>query len=109
MSCNTFYETGRTGKVYLINAIQKCIKLRYNGSISVATFAIASRLIKVGRTANSVFKIPVSLHSEDIIHTSVNSNEAQKLLNVSLIIENKILMRHRHYIKALDHTLKDIM
>ena len=75
--CFLLNAAGGTGKTFLINAIQNCMKVRRKNAIAVATSAVAAKLLKKGRTAHSTFRIPVPCGSEDTCFIEVHSDEAK--------------------------------
>lgn len=100
---------GGTGKTYVYNTI--CHKLRSEGDIvlAVASSGIAALLIVGGRTAYSIFKIPIEgLTSESFCNIPKDSHRAVLMRMVKLIIWDEVGMQHRHAIEAVDRTLRDI-
>ncbi|POS82139.1 hypothetical protein EPUL_005526, partial [Erysiphe pulchra] len=80
---NTFFIQGPagTGKTFLYNTI--CSKYRSEGKIvlCVASSGIASLLLPNGRTAHSMFRIPVECSDTAICDVSGQSNLAKLLRN----------------------------
>jgi hypothetical protein len=100
---------GGTGKTRTYNAI--CSELRGRGLIvlCVASSGIAALLIPGGRTAHSMFKIPIdTLSSESFCTIPKNSQRADLLCQTSLILWDETGPQHRHAIKALERTCRDI-
>jgi DNA replication protein DnaC len=88
---------GGTGKTFLYKTL--CHRLRANGWIvlCVASSGIAALLLPGGRTAHSMFSIPVEMLSE---HSSCqvekNSKQADMFRKVRLIIWDEAVTQHRY-------------
>jgi hypothetical protein len=88
-----------------------CNKLRGDGLIVlvVASGGIAALLIAGGRTAHSMFKIPIeNLTEESLCNFPKNSKRADLLRRASLIIWDEVGMQHRHAVEAFERTMRDI-
>ena len=101
--------SGGTGKTFLIQAIHKLLRCRERKVIAVATSAVAASLLYRGRTAHSVFKIPIPCDSTSTCNISVESKLAQEMREVDLIIWDEVVMCNRYCIEAVDRALRDIM
>jgi hypothetical protein len=100
---------GGTGKTFLYNVI--CSKLRSDGTIvlCIASSGIAALLLPGGRTAHSMFKIPIdNLSADSICSIPKNSMRADLMRVVKCIIWDEIVPQHRYAIEALDRTLRDL-
>jgi hypothetical protein len=100
---------GGTGKTRTYNTI--CAFLRGRGLIvlCIASSGIAALLIHGGRTAHSMFKIPIdTLSSESFCSIPKNSQRAELLCQTSLILWDEVGPQHRHAIEAVDCTCQDI-
>jgi hypothetical protein len=100
---------GGTGKTFLYRTI--CSRLRGDGHIvlCVASSGIAALLLPGGRTAHSMFKIPVeNLHSESLCAIAKESRYADMLRQAKLIIWDEAGNQSRYAFKAVDRTLRDI-
>jgi hypothetical protein len=100
---------GGTGKTFLYKVI--CSKLRSEGSIVLCTASsgIAALLLPGGRTAHSMFKIPIdNLSPQSVCCIPKNSARADLMRVVKCIIWDEIVPQHRYAIEALDRTLRDI-
>ena len=100
---------GGTGKTFTIHAIQSILKARKHSIIAVATSAVAASLLEDGRTAHSVFKIPIPIYADSVCNISMESKIANELRRASLIIWDEIVMCARYCIEAVDRTLRVIM
>ncbi|KAM5554594.1 hypothetical protein ABKV19_022807 [Rosa sericea] len=99
---------GGTGKTYLYRAI--LASLRSNGHIAIATATsgIAATILPGGRTAQSLFKIPIDLLSTNACSISKQSDLADLLRRAVVLIWDEATMTHRKAFEALDTTLRDI-
>jgi len=100
---------GGTGKTFLYKVI--CSRLRSEGGIVLCTASsgIAALLLPGGRTAHSMFKIPIdSLSLESVCCIPKNSMCADLMRAVKCIVWDEIVPQHRYAIEALDRTLCDL-
>lgn len=100
---------GGTGKTYLHNTI--CAKLRSKGQIilCVSSSGISALLMCGGRTAHSMFKIPIDTLGEgSVCGISKNSQCAELLHATKAIIWDEIGAQHCYAVEAIDHTIQDI-
>lgn len=100
---------GVTMNKYLINAIRNCLNVRCKGVRAVPISSVTVKRIKKSSIDHSDLVNTVPCGAEDIFHISVDSDDAQKLREVSLVIWNEIVWCHRHWVESLDSTLKSIM
>ena len=100
---------GGTGKTFVYNTL--CHQLRSEGAIvlCVALSGIAALLLKGGRTAHSMFKIPVEdIHSESMCAVTKESHLAGLLRLAKLIIWDEATMQLRYAFEAVDRTCRDV-
>ncbi|CDF77418.1 ATP dependant DNA helicase [Chondrus crispus] len=100
---------GGTGKTFVLSAIQDFLRTRRKQVIAVATSAVAAVLLDGGRTAHSVFKIPIPVSAESTCNFSTNSDTGRTLQQVDLIIWDEIVMCHQNCIETVDRSLRDLM
>ncbi|MCH79500.1 ATP-dependent DNA helicase PIF1 [Trifolium medium] len=100
---------GGSGKTYLWNALS--FRFRSEGKIvlNVASSGIASLLLPGGRTAHSLFGIPLVLTEESCCKIDKQGDKAKLLVRTSLIIWDEAPMINRLAFEAFDKTLRDIM
>lgn len=100
---------GGTGKTFVYNTV--CNTVRSHGWIvlCVASSGIASLLLCGGRTAHSMFKIPLSLSPESMCPVRKEGRLAELIRNTRLIIWDEITMQHRYAAEAVDRTCRDIL
>jgi DNA replication protein DnaC len=97
---------GGTGKTFLYNVL--CHRVRGNGWITlcVASSGIASLLLPGGRTAHSMFSIPVeTLCENSSCQIDKDSKRADMLRQVRLIIWDEAVMQHRYDVVDYPYTL----
>ena len=100
---------GGTGKTYVYRTL--CHKLRAEGRIvlCVASSGIAALLLPGGRTAHSMFRIPIdTLDTDSLCNISKQDKRAELLRAVDLIIWDEALMQSRLTHEALDRTMRDL-
>lgn len=100
---------GGTGKTFVYNTIAHKIRSEYWIVLCVASSGIAALLLIGGRTAHSVFKIPIDgLTDESSCNIPVESQRAALIRMTRLIIWDEALMQHRNCHEALDKSCRDI-
>lgn len=106
----SFFLTGHagTGKTYTYNTICHQIRSQRKIVLCVASSGIAALLLFGGRTSHSCFKIPLKLHEDSVCNIKKNSDLAELLRHVSLIIWNEVPMQKRFAPEAVDRTMRDI-
>ena len=79
-------------------------------AVAVASSGIAATLLEGGRTAHSMFKLPLDLVTNDspMCNIKKGSGVAKVLEKAKLIIWDECTMAHRRAFEALDRTLQDI-
>jgi hypothetical protein len=108
---HTFFLNGPggTGKTFVYNTI--CNTVRSWGSIvlCVASSGIAALLLRGGRTAHSMFKIPLLVNQDSTCPIPKEGRLASLIQATSLIIWDEITMQHRHAVEAVDRTCRDVL
>lgn len=101
---------GGTGKTFLINLILADIRKDDEIAIAVASSGIAATLLEGGRTAHSMFKLPLNIHQIEKPHCNIEkgSDLAKILQNSKIIIWDECTMSHKKSIEALDSTQQDL-
>lgn len=100
---------GGTGKTFVYKVL--CHHVRAAGSIvlCVASSGIAALLLSGGRTAHSMFKIPVdSLHEDSFCNIPKDGMLAGLIRMTKLIIWDEAAMQHRNAAEAVDRSCRDI-
>lgn len=102
-------KAGR-GKTFLVNAI--CNRIRGEGYIACITgsTALSVTLYERGRTAHSMFGIPVQENSSDLVSkVSIFSGRAEVLRQAALIVWEEFPMANKAAIECVDSLLRQIM
>jgi ATP-dependent DNA helicase PIF1 len=97
------------GKTFVYKVLLAFVQQDGHVAIGVASSGIATLLLEGGRTAHSVFKIPIALGRDSMCLIPVQSDSAELLWEAKLIIWDEAPAQHRHYAEAVDRTLHDIM
>ena len=85
-----------------------CAKLRSEGLIilCMSSSGISTLLIHGGRTAQSVFKMPIdNLTEMSMCRISKNTPRADLMCSAKAIIWDEVGAQHRYAVKAVDRTL----
>lgn len=101
---------GGTGKTFLTKIILAQIRTQGRIALAVASSGIAATLLPGGKTAHSMFKIPIDLDISEhpVCGISRNCDKAKILRDCCLIIWDECTMAHRKAVEAVDRTLRDI-
>lgn len=101
---------GGTGKTFLISLILARIRSQNHIALAIASSGIAATLLDGGRTAHSVLKLPLNVHTnpEAMCNIKKHSGMAEVLRKCKIIIWDECTMAHKHSLEALDRSLKDI-
>src|SRR3954468_9284141 len=103
------YGYGGTGKTFMWNTLSAALRSKKKIVLPVASSGIASLLLPGGRTAHSMFKIPIPTLEESISDIPKNTERAELLRSAKLIIWDEAPMANKYCFEALDKTLKDLM
>jgi ATP-dependent DNA helicase PIF1 len=74
-------------------------------AVATTTSGIATSIMPGGRTAHSVFKIPIVISDGSICKFSKQSDTTDLLHRVALIIWDKVAMTKRQSVETLDRSL----
>jgi hypothetical protein len=85
---------GGTGKTFVYNTVCNMVRSRGWIALCVASSGIASLLLCGGRTAHSMFKIPLSLNLDSTCPIRKEGRLAALIRNMRLIIWDEITMQH---------------
>jgi ATP-dependent DNA helicase PIF1 len=103
------YGYGGTGKTFLCKTLSAGLRSQKFIVLNVASSGIASLLFPKGRTAHSMFSIPLVIHEASSCNIDKQSPRGKLLLHTKLIIWDEAPMMNRFCFEALDRTLRDIM
>ena len=88
---------GGTGKTFVYQTLCHALRAQHLIVLCVASSGIASLLLPGGRTSHSMFQIPVDgLSHDSFCNISKNSQRADMLRQVQLIIWDESVMQHRY-------------
>ncbi|GFX39486.1 ATP-dependent DNA helicase [Trichonephila clavipes] len=101
---------GGTGKTFVISLILAEIRSNNGIALAVASSGIAATLLDGGRTAHSVFKLPLNIQNnpDAVCNIKKQSSMATVLKRCKIIIWDECTMAHNHSLEALNRILKDI-
>ncbi|RYQ88843.1 hypothetical protein Ahy_B09g095799 [Arachis hypogaea] len=103
------YGFGGTGKTFLHRVLPARLRSEKKIVINVTSSGIASLLLPGGKTAHSMFNIPVELTEDTICRIKKDSPKAKVFRLADLIIWDEAPMTNKLAFEALDRTLRDIM
>lgn len=100
---------GGTGKTFVYNTLLARLCSRGGIVFAAASSGIVATLLQGGRTAHSLFRLPVDLSDTSVCHMSVQGPQAQIMREAKLIIWDEAPMMHQFVFEAVDRLLRDIM
>ncbi|XP_076065254.1 uncharacterized protein LOC143039266 [Oratosquilla oratoria] len=101
---------GGTGKSFVLNMLLDSVRSQSKIALAVASSGIAATVLKGGRTAHNIFKIPLMEYNEVRSCSIKKNSELAKLLELtSLIVWDEIVMANKNTLTALDITLRDVL
>ncbi|XP_016173713.1 uncharacterized protein LOC107616245 [Arachis ipaensis] len=103
------YGFGGTGKTFLYRVLSARLRAEKRIVINVASSKIASLLLPGGKTAHSMFNIPVELTEDTVCRIKKDSAKAEVVRLADLIIWDEAPMTNKLEFEALDRTLRDII
>ncbi|XP_057734374.1 uncharacterized protein LOC130949751 [Arachis stenosperma] len=107
--CFFIYGFGGTGKTFLYRKLSARLRSERKIVINVASSGIAALLLPGGKTAHSMFNIPIELNECTVCRVSKDSVKVELIRCADLIIWDEAPMTNRLAFEALDRTLRDIM
>ncbi|XP_025665010.1 uncharacterized protein [Arachis hypogaea] len=100
---------GGTGKTFLYRVLSARLRSEKKIVINVASSGIASLLLPGGKTAHSMFNIPVDLTEDTVCQIKKDSPKAEVFRLADFIFWDEAPMTNKLAFEALDRTLRDIM
>jgi ATP-dependent DNA helicase PIF1 len=100
---------GGTGKTFLYRALLGTVHSQNKLAFATATSGVAASIMPGGRTAHSLFKIPLTLDDRQGCGFTKQCGTAKLLQQASLIIWDEASMTKRQAVEALDCSMRDIM
>ncbi|XP_054259696.1 ATP-dependent DNA helicase pif1-like [Macrosteles quadrilineatus] len=101
---------GGTGKTFVMKLLLAHIRKENDIAMAVASSGIAATLLPGGRTAHSVFKLPLNLTSTEsaTCNISKDSERAALLRQCKLLVWDECTMSHKRALEALNRLLQDV-
>lgn len=100
---------GGCGKTFLYNTLLQRVRSTKGIALSVASSGIAAELIDGGRTAHSMFKIPIPVQKDSTCNISRGSALGKLLQITSFIVWDECPMLHKFVYDCVSRSLSDIM
>ncbi|GBM09184.1 hypothetical protein AVEN_169133-1 [Araneus ventricosus] len=97
-----------TGKTFVYSTLLHAFRGKGDQAIAVASTGITTTLLSGGRTAHSIFKIPLTLNATSTCNLKPNTSEAKILLDAKVIVWDEAPMTHVHAFLAVDRLLEDL-
>lgn len=107
----TFFVNGQagTGKTFLYQALCAQIRSQRKIVLCVASSGIAALLLPGGRTAHSMFKIPIGeILDDNILPIRKNSPLAELIRVAVAVIWDEAAMQNRHCFEICSRSFKDL-
>ena len=79
------------------------------GAQSLASTGIAAWNLEGGRTAHSMFKIPIDANADSTSDIRAQTSEAEVIRQARLIIWDEIFNVHQHTVMVVERLLRDLM
>jgi hypothetical protein len=98
-----------TSKTFLCRCLIVIVRSEGLIAVATATSGITASIMPGGRTAHSLFNIPIKISDGSICKFSKQSDTTDLLRRVALIIWDKVAMTKRQSVETLDRSLQDIM
>ncbi|GBN55143.1 hypothetical protein AVEN_260237-1 [Araneus ventricosus] len=98
----------RTGETFVHSTLLHTIRGKGDDVIPVTSTGIAATLLIAGRTAHSVFKIPIHLNATSTCNLKPNTKEADMLMKTKLIVWDEAPVTHVNAFLAVDRLLQDL-
>ncbi|CAK1594996.1 unnamed protein product [Parnassius mnemosyne] len=101
---------GGTGKTFLINLLLAKIRSEKKIAVAVASSGIAATLLPGGKTAHSMFKIPIEAERMEnpVCSISKNSHKAKVLQDCAFVVWDECTMANKISIEAVNRTMQDL-
>ncbi|XP_044760319.1 uncharacterized protein LOC123317775 [Coccinella septempunctata] len=100
--------SGGTGKTHLYNTLLEYCEERHIPTLAVAFTGIAALLLRNGRTVHSTFRLPLHLNASSRSSITAQSQEADHLRKIRLIIWDEVSMASYHVLNIVDDLLRDV-
>jgi hypothetical protein len=101
-------SAGGCGKTFCLNTVAGALRAQGKIVLSVASSGIAALLLDKGRTAHSMFSIPIVINDQSVTRMKKGTPQAELMRHAVLLIWDEVPMQHRHVVEALDRSLQDL-
>jgi hypothetical protein len=99
---------GQDNLAHAKNLLLATVRGRGEIALAVASSGIAALLLEGGRTAHSMFSIPIPVEHNSVCDVEKESPKAELFRDVQLIIWDEASMQHKHAYEAVDRMLQDV-
>jgi hypothetical protein len=106
--CFFLYGSAGTGKTFIYTTLLHTIRGRGDTAAPALSTGIAATPLPGGRTAHSVFKIPLKITSTSTCNIKPNTEEVRNLIQSKLIFWNEAPITHEHAFEAIDRLLRNL-
>ncbi|XP_060183115.1 uncharacterized protein LOC132613077 [Lycium barbarum] len=100
---------GGTGKTFFYRALLATIRSKGYIALATTTSGVAASILPVGRTAHSLFKIPINVDDTFSCNISKQSALACLIRDAKLTIWDEVSMAKKKMIEVFDLLLKGLM
>ena len=107
--CFFLVASAGTGKTFTINTIIHLLRGRGKIALAVASSGIAAILLLGGRTAHSLFKIPIAICEGSFCSFSGTSETANLLRAADCVIWDEVGAQSKLCVEAVDRSLQDLL
>lgn len=103
---NAFFldSPGGCGKTFLLNLLLAGVRSQGRVALATASSGIAALLLRGGRTAHSMLKIPIPIQADSECRISADSELAALLRVAALLVWDEAPMMHQHCFLAVSTT-----
>ncbi len=98
-----------SGKTFVYSVLLASVQRDKHIAIGVTFPNIVALLLEGGWTSHSIFKILIAIGRDSMCLIPVQSDFVELLREAKLIVWDEAPAQHRHCVKAVDRTLRDIM
>ena len=100
---------GGCGKSFVFECLSSYARSKGHIALNCASTGIAAWNLEGGRTAHSMFKIPINANEDSTSNIRAQTSEAAVIREAKLIIWDEIFNVHQHNIAVVERLLRDVM
>jgi hypothetical protein len=100
---------GGCGKTFLFECLSSYVRSKGLIALCCASTGIAAWNLEGGRTAHSMFKIPINADEDSTSNIRAQTSEAAVIREATIIIWDEIFNVHQHNISVVERLLRDVM